>query len=351
MIKKTILIFTIFIISSCSSKIYNFESYLPQPFPKTNFMPDSDMVAGKPSKVVVFELDEGKNTIAKRAGLGEVLTINLENSLTKHRLAELVDRKIATKLKKEITLAEMNKTGSYKGPIIADYAISGAISEAGFNKKYSSGFIIPDGKGGITKTKPKFTYTGSVAGNIKIYELPSMQVIETFEFSGKESRSEDVKTDNNISIAGLIEFGGQKTQGLERDDNLVREAGKEAIESIEIAVKNFFAQRGFILEKRVFKNKTIFKISVGSSNGIKTGDKFIVIGKYEIQNAITNEIEIEDRIIAQGKVSNKINPKFSWVIIEDDNVINSIRLGDAVRFQYQKSWLNKIQKLADNYGL
>jgi hypothetical protein len=45
---------------------------------------------------------------------------------------------------KEIALAEMNKSGSYKGPQVADYAISGAIGNAGFTKKYSGGMMIPN---------------------------------------------------------------------------------------------------------------------------------------------------------------------------------------------------------------
>jgi len=309
-------------------------------------MPNADIVEGRPLKVAVFELDEGQNATAKSADLGKTIAVNIENILTKNHLAELVDRKIATKLEKEITLAEMNKTGSYKGPIIADYAISGAISSAGFNKKYSNGFAIPDGNGGTIKTESKFTYSGDVAGNIKIYELPSMQVVEGFEFNGKKSRSENVKTNNNLSIGGLVEFGGQKAEGLNSDDDLVRQAGKEAINYIAVDIKNFFVKKGFVLEKRVLDNKAIFKINIGSADGIKAGDSFVIIGQYETQNVITNKNEIERRIIANGKVSDKIDPKSSWVLINDKNTINSIRLGDVVKFEYKRSWMDEATHLA-----
>ena len=317
-------------------------------------MPNIDAAEGKPLKIVVFELDEGQNATAKSANLGKTLAINIENILTKNRLAELVDRQIATKLEKEIALAEMNKTGGYKGPIIADYAISGAISSAGFNKKYSSGLLIPDGDGGFIKTKPKFTYIGNVDGNIKIYELPSMQVVANIEFSGKKSRSENVKTDNdgNIAIGGVVvELGGQKSEGLNSDDGLVRQAGKDAINYIDVDIKNFFVKKGFILEKRALNTKVIFKINIGSADGIKAGDKFKIIGKYETKNSLTDKNEIERRIIASGKVSDKINPKSSWVLIDDENTINSIRLGDVVKFEYKKSWLDKATKLANQIEL
>lgn len=311
-------------------------------------MPKPEVVEGAVPKVVVFELDEGQNDVAKQADLGKAMTVNVENVLTENRLAQLVDRKIAVKLEKEIALAEMNKTGVYKGPEVADYAISGAISNAGFTKKYSNGFLIPDGKGGFTKTDPKFTYSSDVSGNIKVYELPSMSVVANFEFNGKKSRSENVKTNNNLQIGGLIEFGGQKAEGLNRDDGLVRNAGKDAIDDVSFDIKNFFAKKGYILEKRVLKNKAIFKISVGSADGIKTGDKFEVIGKYQIDNALTGKTEIERRIIASGEVSDKIDPKSSWVLIDDSNTINSIRLGDMVQFKYARGFFSKVGKMANN---
>lgn len=348
MFKKFFSLTIILFFSACSPTISNFNSYLPQPFPKTDFMPKPEVVEGAPPKVVVFELDEGQNDVAKQADLGKSMTVNVENVLSENRLAQLVDRKIATKLEKEIALAEMKKTGSYKGPEIADYAISGAISNASFTKKYSNGFIIPDGKGGFTKTDPKFTYTGEVSGNIKVYELPSMSVVANIEFNGKKSRSENVKTNNNLNIGGLVEFGGQKAEGLNRDDGLVRSAGKDAIDDVSFDIKNFFAKKGYILEKRALKNKAIFKISVGSSDGIKTGDKFEVIGKYEVENALTGKSDIERRIIASGVVSDKIDPKSSWVLIDDSDTVNSIRLGDMVQFKYERGFFDKMGKMASN---
>lgn len=335
--------------SSCSPTISNFNSYLPQVLPRTDFMPSPDLAEGKSPKIVVFELDDKSNETAKQAELGKSITVAVENVLTQNRLAELVDRSAAEKLEKEIALAEMNKTGSYKGPRIADYAISGAIGNAGFAKKYSSGFVLPNKDGSFTRIPPKFTYSTSVLGNLKVYELPSMQVVENFEFSGRKSRSEEVKTDNNLSVGGLIEFGGQKAEGLNRDDALVRSAGIEAIDDISFDIKNFFAKKAFIMEKRSLKDKSIFKISAGSLDGIKQGDKFEVIGKYEINNELTGKTEIERRIIASGVVADKIDPNSAWVLIDDEETENLIRLGDMVQFKYKRSFGSKVLKVANGF--
>jgi hypothetical protein len=60
-----------------------------------------------------------------------------------------------------------------------------------------------------------------------------------------------------------------------------------------VSIKNALTKRGYILEKRSYKNENIFKVSLGSEDGIKHGDKFEVTGQYENENPISKEIEVE----------------------------------------------------------
>ena len=309
-------------------------------------MPSKENVEGETPKIVVFALEENNNEVAKQAGLGDSLANNIENILSKNHLGKIVDRKAAQKLQQEIALAEMKKTGSYKGPIVADYAISGAISNAGFTSKYSSGstFYNPQSQQ-MVSIPPKYTYSSDVAGNIKVYELPSLAVVDSVEFSAKKSRKEEVQQEGGLSLGGL-QIGGKKVKGANRDDSLVRKAGQRAIEYVEIDLKNFFAKKGYILEKRVLEHKAIFKISLGSSDGIKQDDKFEVIGKYESTNPLTDEIETERRIIATGSISDLINPKTCWIVINNEAQADAIRLGDTVKMKYKRSSFSKVTKMA-----
>lgn len=334
--------------TSCAPTIKNFDKYQKQFLSKTEFMPSVDNIEGKSPKVVVFALDENDNPVAMQSQLGNTIANNIENVLSQNRLAELVDRKAGNKLQKEIALAEMNKTGSYKGPKVADYAVSGTISNAAFSSKYSSGstFVNPR-NGQIISIPPKFTYSATAQGNIKIYELPSLTVVEAIEFSGQKSRSENVQQKGGLALGG-IQIGGEQVHGVERDDGLVRMAGEDAVDEVRTALKNAFAKRGYILEKRVYEKKTIFKITLGSLDGMKQGDKFEVIGQYETENPLTNQSEIERRIIATGVITDKIDPKTSWVLIDDEDKINSIRLGDAVKLKYEKSSMESFTKMARN---
>ena len=345
---KAKLLFTLLLLSSCSTTIKDFDKYQKQFLSKSSYLPTAENLEGKSPKLVVFPLDENDNQVAKQSGLGVTIANDIENVLSRDRLVEIVDRNAATKLQKEIALSEMNKTGSYKGPKIADYAISGSISNASFTSRYSAGstYVNPKNMQVIT-IPPQFTYSANASGNIKIYELPSLTVVENIEFSGSKARNENVQQRGGLSI-GALQIGGEQAQGKDRDDGLVRKAGADAVDEAKIALKNAFAKKGYILEKRVFEGKNIFKISLGSNDGIKQDDEFEVIGQYEVENPITNQTEIERRIIATGKVSDRIDPKSSWVVINEKDKENSIRLGDAIKIKYRRSQIESFTKLAKN---
>lgn len=332
------------IITSCAPTIKNFGDYQKQFTSKADFMPNKESLEGKSPKVVVFALEENGNQIASQAHLGTSIANNIENVLAQNLLAQLVDRNAVSKLQKEIALAELNKTGSYKGPQVSEYAISGTISNSSFTNKYSSGITYWAPKQGLVSIPPKHTYSSEVAGNLKIYELPSLSVIEVIEFRGKKVRTENVQQKGGFSLGGL-QVGGEQSKGIDRDDGLVRRAGEDAVDNIKIEIKNAFAKKGYILEKRIYDKKSIFKITLGSLDGIRQGDEFEVISQYEVENPITNEIDIERRIIANGKITDKIDPKTSWVIIDDNKKANEIRIGDSIKMKYKKRSFEGIIKL------
>jgi hypothetical protein len=349
--KKIHALFLVCLLGSCSTSIKNFDKYEKQFMSKSAFMPSAENLEGKSPKVVVFAFEENDNEVAKNAGLGKTIANNVESVLTKDRLIELVDRSAAEKLKKEIEVAEANKTGAYKGPKIADYAISGAISNADFTSKYSSGSTYVNPKNmQVVSIPPKYTYSSSVSGNIKIYELPSLTVVENIDFAGSQGRSENVRQNGGLNLGGL-QVGGQQVDGTSRDDGLVRKAGEDAVDEVKAALKNAFAKKGYILEKRTFDGKAIFKITLGSQDGIKQEDEFEVIGQFEVENAISGATEIERRTIATGKVADQIHAKTSWVIINEKEKANSIRLGDAVKIKYKKNQLESLMKSATKLAM
>lgn len=332
--KKTHFILLLFL-TSCAPTIKDFASYQKDLLPRSNFVPSAEELKNNVNKVVVFNLEENNKT-AIDAGLGKSIADNVENVLGSDKLAQIIDRSAATKLKQEIALAETMKTGSYKGPQIADYAISGSISNAGFTKKYQApSSYYNQQTQSFVNIPARFNYQANVDGNIKIYELPSMKVMQNFNFSGFVSRSENVQQSGGFAF-GSLSVGGESARGAERDDGLVRSAGRDAIENIAVDIKNFFGKKGYILEKRIYKGKAIFRINLGSNDGIKQGDRLEIVTKYESQNPITEEIEVESMVIGQALVSDQIHANSAWIIVKNKDEASKIRLGDQIKVKYKR---------------
>jgi hypothetical protein len=330
-IKFFSIISLLFILSSCLA-IRNFDSYQKVPLSESEFLPTKSELKGEIKKIVVFPFDIGENQVAKNANISKVAITSVENILTENKLIKLVDRNSAKKLKKEILLSEMKKSSGYKGPQIADYAVMGVFSNASFTSKYKAPMPSYKPNQGFYVNPAGFSYESNVSGNVKIYELPSLSVIENIAFQGNAIRTEGSK-EEGADIMGIINIKGKRDEGAKRDDNLVRQVAKKSIESISRKLKNVFAKKGYILEKRIYEKKAIFKITLGSKDGIKKGDKFEIIGKFDEENPITGESEIESRILAKGKISDRINYKSSWILIDKDDY-NRVRLGDVVRIKY-----------------
>jgi len=331
---KKIWLSLVIVTISCAPTIKKFDAYQKAPMLKANLMPSKEVVEGRPVKVAIFPLETDGLLVAKNTKLGSSIAIDIESLLTKDKLVELIDRKASQKLEKEVELAEMKSNKTYEGPVVADYIISGSINKANFTSQYISAkhsFNIESGS--YSYVPPKWNYISEVGGNIKIYAIPSLSIVRTFEIDGTSKMSENAKS---------------KTSAKTEDDYLVKEASRNALNNISIDLKNYFAKKGYILEKKVLKGQTIFKISLGTKDGMKQGQKLIIYSKKEERNSITGEVEIIESKITKAVVADIINAKSSWIIIKNKNDIEKIRLGDIVKAEYKKSfWQSKRENTKD----
>lgn len=341
---STILLLTA---SSCTStKIKRFTKYEPAPILRTTFMPEPEALDSSNPKVVVLPFETGNSAISRQTNVNTTLMSSVEGILTKNVLADLVDRNTAEKLREEIALAEMSQTGSYEGPMIAEYAINGTIGKLDFSSNFKEEVSIYDPVNMQTYHSPaKFIYTAEVGGIIKIYEIPSMRVVKTFDFKGKKVRREDVKTDRQDVLFGAISSKRTRSNAKKLDIGMIQEAARRGVEDQTIEFKNFFAKRGYIVEKKKLGKKSIFKISLGSVDGIKKGDKFDVITKIEETNPLTNKKEITTIKIAEGVISREITPNYCWIKIDGKKSAQKIRLGDTVKMKYRRTFGSKLKKI------
>lgn len=346
--KLTILTVLAAILSSCTPSIKDLNLYKKQFLTKSQYMPSKEQIRGKAPKIVVFTLEQN-GEVAENAKLGSSIATNLENVISKNKLGKLVDRRSAKKLKNEIALSEMNKSGSYKGPQIADFAITGNISSAGFTKKYNSASNYYNPKTGAYVRNPaNFKYSTQTNGNVKILELPSLDVIDSIEFDGYASRTENVQSQGGFAL-GSLSIGGTQATGANRDDNLVRKAGGDAIKNIEPELRGALSARGYILEKRVGEDFTIFKVTLGEKHGVKHGDKLKIISKFDVTNEIIQDSDIETRVVGEGIISNIVENNYSWIIVKEDKGAGKVRLGDQVKMNFERGSFAKMIKDTRKY--
>ena len=308
--------------------ISNIDAFKPEPLEKASVMPSDESLSGGKSKVVVFEFDEGGNVVAQESHLGLSMAGNIEAVITEKQGTELVDRKAAEKLQQEIALSEMNKGGSYEGPRIADYAISGSITNAGFNKRFNEATQSVNKKTGqVYRTAPSFRYTADFAGTLKVYELPSMKVVKTLSLKDNKSRTEETRSSSTYT---------------ERDDELVRGAGADAVKAMRIELQNFFAKKGYILDKRAAENTRIFQVSLGTEDGVAQGDTCEVFTYKEFKNNITGKVQYEKVKLCEAKVTNLVANNTAWLAIPNEESLK-IRLGDEVKVRYSKNFMDAMK--------
>lgn len=318
---RLVLVLFFFASMGCAThQIKTLDEFQPTTLEKAKYAPTAEVLQRGKAKVVVFAFDNNGNQVAEGAELGLSMAGKIEAVLTENNTVEIVDRNIATKLQEEIKLAEMNQTGAYEGPAVADFAVSGSISNASFTHKFFEATRTVDKKGKVYVTQPSFRYTANVEGTIKVYELPSMKVVKVFKVSDNKARSEETRSSQNYA---------------EKDDDLVRGAGLDAIGSIKNEIKNQMAPQAYVLDKRIKDSTAIFRVNLGSEKGAQPGDKCEIFTVTENVNQLTGTTETETRKLCEGVVSNQITPSNSWIVASADES-KDVKLGDQVKVVYSK---------------
>lgn len=345
MLKKLLIVLCLVTVS-CAPKISNFAAYKKQPILKSKLVTKKEIGKTKPS-VVVLDFNNRDNEIAKSTKLGNSLAITTENILSESKLVKLADRNAYKKLANEIALVEMNETGAYKGPISVDYAISGDIATAGFDHKFVAARVSynPSTKS-FSRVPAKNKYIASFSGNLKIYKIPSLDIIEVVPLEGMEYKIEDAVVHRSWFKSEI------DTSTITKEDNdMIRKAAADSLDVQRHVLKNIFSslRRGYILERKARGGKNIFKISLGKTSGVKHGQKVKIFTKVKNKNELTGEISVEEVEIGRGVVTNVIHSRNAWILVKDKDVIEQIKLGDYVTVIFKKKLSRHVKSFSNNF--
>lgn len=297
-------------------------------------MPTKSQINGVKTRVIVFDIDDSSVAVAQKSKLGAAIR-NKTEALLSDAGVETVDRKLALKLQKEIQLAEIKGNHGYKGPEIADFSVTGKIVTADFTQRYSAPSSWVDKKGKKHYVPAKCTYKVAIDASLKIHALPSLDLVDTITITDTESKTQD--------LSGYTSKCPKYTET--QLSSLVTAAGADAVVESKVQLKNNFSPRGYITQYRAKDDENIFKISMGRLAGVKEGQEINIIQMFKNTNELTGETNIEERQLTGGTVSNIVGEKYAWIMIDEDEKANQVRLGDTVKIHFEDSILDQLKIL------
>lgn len=305
-----------------------------RPLVKASIMPTKAQLSGTKTRVIVFGIEDNDVTLAKKAKIGVAISNKIENILSDTGV-EIVDRKLASKLKKEIHLAEIKGNHGYKGPEVADFSITGKIISTNFTQQYIPASSWVDTKKVTHQVPARCKYIVVIEGTLKIHALPSLSVVDTIVIKDTETLVQDLTGTSHRRYYRSKSCPSFTTTQI---NSLASSAGLDAVNSSKNDLKNNFSPRGYVTEYRVKEDKHIIKITIGKLAGIKEGQDVEIIQSFTNEDPLTGKTNTEERKLTEGTVSNQVGQKYAWIVIDEPKKANRIRLGDVVKVRYDSSF-------------
>ena len=292
-------------------------------------MPSPEMLESRRTQVVVFKVDDSA-VRRPTTQVGAVMTRAIEARLSEGGV-DIIDRNLALTLRDELALAEAKGQGNYAGPAVANFAVKATLTNADFTSEYVQLQLVRTKKG--TYWEPAHcNYRAQVSGALRVYEIPSLRLLA------------------NVNLAAPAFLSSEERCNDSRADALIRLAAEEAVKRYRTEFQNLFAPKGYVIEKRVNGDKAIFKIMLGSNNGVKSQDKLAFFSLHKDINPLTQKTNYEEQLLVEGIVSDQLGADYSWVVPLDQTKAKKIRLGDFVKVIFKKSALESVGESLSDIG-
>jgi len=306
---------------------------LKRQLPKAQIMPSPQHLSGKQMKAIVLDTEE-KNELAKMAFAGKAMSASIDNLLHKAGV-DVVDRSISGKVKNEILAYESSGNYDESSLSLADVAILPIISSATFSYDFTEGYVaknIITGKD--TWVNPSCTFEAKITGVAKRYELPSLKVSHQVDLFGIN----EIKRDTRNSSCRI---STQEKQGL------IAEAAKQAIRNHKQDIQNKFSPKGYVTAYKVYDNTHYIKINIGKNRKLIEGTYVSFIKQIKSTDDLTGEINIDKMITGEGEITNLIQDKASWVVVDAEVAVN-LSLGDIAQIEFRKGWLDHVNDVSQS---
>jgi hypothetical protein len=324
-----------FLFLGCGTSI-KLSQYQPALLKKSKFIPSKNrLLSNELPKVIIIDIDNNNIKLAKKSNLGSSIATKINSLLSSIKSVNILKRvkKLSNDkiLLEEVKASQLSKQlGTNVGQ--ADYIITGKLSNANYDYKFSEGYYTTyNTKNGPKQeyTPPSIKYSSCVTGNIKIFELPILKEIKSYEFNDCIQSHTDVRSPRDAR---------------KKDYALVRQAGNLGADTISYELKNFFSKKGYIYEMRQKDDDIIIKTTLGLDDNIKENQEVEIYTIEEVENILTKTKSKDIIKIGKGKVSNQITQKNSWIIVDELYNNKDIKAGDFIKIEYKEGFFSKATK-------
>lgn len=226
--------------------------------------------------------------------------------------SEVIDRTLNAAVMGEIKNAEFQGADMTGGPAVAHYVVKPGFTNVSVTS-------VPVSRNILSKLikkndPPSYEHSIVVEGHIRVYEIPSMRLIETLQFR-EEEKEENV------------------TSQLANATARVRELFEKASGRVREPFKNLIAPRGAVVKKGTLEGGAVFEVMMGSEH------KLAAKAKVKIFSLVAGL----QQLIAEGSVTNNIGARSAWVRLDDPKLEAKIRQGDVAVVQIDDSLLGKFK--------
>lgn len=299
-------------LSGCtSSPVKSLPNFHEVSIERAEVQPRKDWIDGQRVKVVVSPPEGKEWQDAQQAQLLPLLSQAIERAIEESG-SEVIDRSLNSSLRDEMRLAEAKGSGNFDGPAVAHFAVKPAFSKVTVSSTREVQGMLSKL---INKNDPPvYNHVLVVEGRIRVYEIPSMRLIETLQF--KEEQEED-NTSPRLASANAR----------------LREAFDKAYERVRSDFKNLIAPRGAVVKKGVSEGVTVFQVMIGGEHKVTPRDKVRI---FSLGGGT-------ETLIAEGSVTAAVAPRHCWISIDDPKSAAQIREGDLARLVINDGLLGKLK--------
>lgn len=319
MLKQVSLIATLLSVVSCSS--------IPSPdtvCPPVNrvVIPDAEIptVTSANTKIAILPVKVGfKDDAASKVAVK--LRKTIENEVNRAG-GKFLDRDLADRLAKEISIAEGNNEASRNNAATesSTIVIASEIENIDYNSNFTAGYVS---KNIITGKKmwvePSCAYDVTVKASVKLIDRATGNVIQDIDISGDQSKITDTYSSRcNLSVNEYA--------------TLATAAVNEALAD-DARLRNALAPSAPILELRQCEEGAMVLVDMGRNLNIipTTNVKFYRLSR-EYDNELVPTLYGEGRVVdVQGA---GITQTKSWIAIADETAAK-VQKGDKAQIQFK----------------